>query len=124
MVPSEHLADQLRSAYDCYLEIQRHIEIRKTQALQRRSEDLTAALLCPPCFYELSGEIPLVPKFLAAMDGNNSLKLVDSAYQFGKTWADNRTLSSPRWLEPDEIDKYSNEVKASEARKKVLCYQT
>jgi hypothetical protein len=122
MVPNEHLADQLRSAYDCYLEIQRHIEVRKTQALQRWSEDLMATLLCPPYFYELSGEIPLVPKFLAAMDGNNSLKLVDSAYQFGKTRADDRVLPSPRWLEPDEVDMYANEVKASEAHRKVLAY--
>jgi hypothetical protein len=119
MIPNDHLADQLRSAYDCYLEIQRRVEALKRAALKRDLKDEVSALLCPPCFYNIENEPTLIPRFLASMDGNNSLKLVDSSYQFGNTRSDDRTLPSPRWLEPEEVDEFKDEVKRSDRRHKV-----
>jgi hypothetical protein len=46
------------------------------------------------------------------MDGNNSLKLIDSSYQTGQSRADDRVLPWPRWLEPAEVNLYENEVKS------------
>jgi hypothetical protein len=124
MIPNEHLADQLRSAYDCYLEIMRRIQQRMAKALQRNAIDEVSFLLCAPCFNELENEPQLSPRFLATMDGNNSLKLVDSSYRFGTTRSDDRTLPSVRWLEPEVVDEFKDETKASEARRKVrsACY--
>jgi hypothetical protein len=56
---------------------------------------------------------------LAMMDGNNSLKLIDSSYQTGKTRNDDRILPWPRWIEREEVDKYENEVKNPSNRAKV-----
>jgi hypothetical protein len=117
--PNEYLADQLRSAYDVYLELLRQIKARVAAALGRKSEDEHGALLCPPCFYTLVREPALIPRFLATMDGNNSLKLIDSAYRSGKTRTDDRILPWHRWIEPEEVDKYENEVRNASSRKKV-----
>jgi KDZ transposase-like protein len=55
--------------------------------------------------------------FLAAMDGNNSLKLVDSTFRSGSERTDNRQTSSKRWISPDDVDVFKDEV-----NKKVSCY--
>lgn len=91
------------------MEIQREIHSRKQVALGRHSnwEQLN---VCPPCLYRLKGEIPLKYSFLAAMDGNNSLKLVDSTFRSGKTRHDNRTTDSFRWLSPEQVDRFKDEV--------------
>lgn len=44
------------------------------------------------------------------MDGNNSLKLVDSTFRAGHPRFDNRTSTSFRWLTPTEVDLYKDEV--------------
>jgi hypothetical protein len=85
MIPNDHLSVQLHSVYDCYLQILQCVEQRQSEALQHHPQDEMTALLCAPCFNELEGEAPLIPRFLAAIDGNNSLKLVDSSYQSGST---------------------------------------
>ena len=48
--------------------------------------------------------------FLAAMDGNNSLKLVDSMFRSGKVRHDNRTTDSLRWITPEDVDVFKDEV--------------
>lgn len=48
--------------------------------------------------------------FLAAMDGNNSLKLVDSTFRLGKTRHDSRVTESFRWLTPEQVDRFKDEV--------------
>jgi hypothetical protein len=85
--------------------------------LGRTPEAENSALLCPPCFYKVVNEPHLVPSFLAAIDGNNSLKLIDSAYQNGNTRADDRTLPSPHWIEPEEVDRFKDDVANLEERK-------
>ena len=118
--PNEHLADQLRSAYDCYLSILRNVDIRVQGALGNMKEG-SNPIICPPCFYKLDDDPVLDPAFLAAMDGNNSLKLVDSTLRAGDVRMDNRTLMSDRWIEPDEVNIFSDEVNRS--KKKACDYQ-
>ena len=119
MIPNDHLADQLRSAYDCYLEILRRVAQRTAEALQRRTTDEVSYMLCAPCFNNIEGASQLIPRFLATMDGNSSLKLVDSSYQVGSACSDDRSLPSQRWLEPEIVDAFKDETKKSEARRKV-----
>ncbi|KAF8164965.1 hypothetical protein B0H34DRAFT_687229 [Crassisporium funariophilum] len=104
-----YLADQISSAYDCYLEIQRHIRERQRHAL-RRSEDWEQENVCPPCLYKTANEPPLKFSFLAAMDGNNSLKLVDSTFRSGSVRTDNRASTSRRWISPEDVDIFKDEV--------------
>ena len=44
------------------------------------------------------------------MDGNNSLKLVDSTYRAGTVRTDTRTMTSPRWIHPEAVDVFKDEV--------------
>jgi hypothetical protein len=119
MILNDHLLEQLRSAYDCYLQILRCVQQRQTEALERHPRDEMTFLLCAPCFNELDGEAPLIPRFLAAIDGNSSLKLVDSSYQSGTSRSDDRLLPSRRWLEPEVVDLFKDETKTSATRQKV-----
>jgi hypothetical protein len=121
MPPHEYLADQLWSAYDCYLAIQQEIAEMVKQVLNRTANDETSALLCPPCFYHVNNEPRLVPSMLAAMDGNNSLKSVDPSYQHGKERFDDRVILSPRWIETDAVDQYKDEVTRSATTAQVQC---
>jgi hypothetical protein len=45
------------------------------------------------------------------MDGNNSLKLVDSAFRAGSVRTDSRSSASRRWISPEEVDIFKDEVK-------------
>lgn len=44
------------------------------------------------------------------MDGNNSLKLVDNTFRSGSERTDNRATSSKRWISPDDVDVFKDEV--------------
>ena len=67
--------------------------------------------VCPPCLYEVEDEPKLRFRFLAAMDGNNSLKLVDSIFRPGSVRKDSRTTTSHQWIPPEEVDIFKDEVK-------------
>jgi nucleoid-associated protein YgaU len=56
---------------------------------------------------------------LVTMDGNNSLKLVDATFRAGTPWKDDHILPSPRWLTPEQVDVFKDEV-AKSAPAKVL----
>lgn len=105
-----YLAEQLTTAYDAYLEILREVELRVEKALGRDAT-WNEQNICPPCFYKLEREIPLALSWLGSLNGNNSLKLVDSTFRFGHPRFDNRQSRSFRWLTPSEVDKYKDEVK-------------
>jgi hypothetical protein len=107
---STHLKDQLRCAYDCYLAILREIDARVLKALDRSDSLGKNTHVCPPCFYKVKEEPSLVPAFLASIDGNNSLKLVDSAFRYGMPRTDNRTLPISRWLSVDQVDVFKDDV--------------
>lgn len=48
---------------------------------------------------------------LVAADGNQSLKLVDSAFRAGDLRPDDRSIISRRWLSPDEVNVFKDEVR-------------
>ncbi|TRM56402.1 hypothetical protein BD626DRAFT_551558 [Schizophyllum amplum] len=103
-------ATQFRNAYDCYLAIMRRVDARVDAAL-KRDDAWHAANVCAPCLYELDGEASLSPRILAAMDGNNSLKLIDDMFRKGTARQDSRHLQSWRWLEAESVDRFANETK-------------
>jgi hypothetical protein len=107
-----YLADQISSAYDCFLEIQRYVQKQHHGALVR-SEGWEQENVCAPCLYKTTGEPSLRFSFLAAMDGNNSLKLVDSTFRSGSERTDNRATSSKRWISPEDVNIFKDEVNKS-----------
>ncbi|KAJ6458774.1 hypothetical protein C8R45DRAFT_1109893 [Mycena sanguinolenta] len=106
------LAKQLTTAYDAYLTILHQVDLRVHQALGH-DEMWDWKNACPPCFHVLKDELPLKLSWLGSIDGNNSLKLVDSTFRAGNPRFDNRQSPSFRWLTPQEVDKYMDEVKNS-----------
>ncbi|KAJ6455539.1 hypothetical protein C8R47DRAFT_996729 [Mycena vitilis] len=108
-----YLGEQLSTAYDAYLAILRAVD-QRVQAALRRDEQWKAQNVCPPCFYKLSQEPRLLLSWLGCMDGNNSLKLVDSTFSAGNPRFDNRKTNSFRWLTAAQVDAYKDEVKNSE----------
>ena len=106
-----NVAVQFRIAYDCYLEIMRSIRDRVQTAIGIDSLDSHTRSLCPPCSYELKDALPLHPKKLFSMDGNNSLKLMDSVYRAGELRSDDRTVASHRWIEDHKVNNFKDEVK-------------
>ncbi|KIY47957.1 hypothetical protein FISHEDRAFT_44267 [Fistulina hepatica ATCC 64428] len=111
-----YLTQQLSNAYDVYLSIQRAISADAQSAL-KRDPTIQAQLLCPPCMYRLEQEMPLQPSMLVACDGNNSLKLVDATFLAGDRRSDDRRLPSFRFLEPEVVDKFKDDVSNAAAAK-------
>ncbi|KAJ6573764.1 hypothetical protein DFH09DRAFT_1311848 [Mycena vulgaris] len=105
-----YLAEQLTTAYDAYLTILCAVNDRVQAALGRDKEWIWTGI-CPPCFYKVEKEAPLKYSWLGALDGNNSLKLVDSTFRAGHPRFDNRKSLSFRWLTPSQVDRYQDEVK-------------
>ncbi|KAL0578052.1 hypothetical protein V5O48_003958 [Marasmius crinis-equi] len=110
--PKVHLEDQLRTAYDAYLEMMRRVDNLVNVKLGCDTE-----LICSPCLYVVQGEPCLYPRILIAIDGNNSLKLVDSDHRRGQARVDGRSLANFRWLTEEQVDEFKDEVKSSEKRK-------
>lgn len=63
--------------------------------------------------YKLTDEPPLKFSMLVAMDGNNSLKLVDSTFRSGSSRMDDRISTSSRWIKPEDVDRFKDEVAIS-----------
>ena len=105
-----YLANQLSNAYDCYLAILREVDRRISTELGRKDSKWEQRNVCAPCLYKTEDEPKLKFEFLAAMDGNNSLKLVDSTYRAGTVRTDTRTTTSPRWIHPEAVDVFKDEV--------------
>ncbi|KAJ7808508.1 hypothetical protein B0H14DRAFT_2380526 [Mycena olivaceomarginata] len=107
------LAEQLSTAYNAYLQILRNVEACAHTAMGR---DATWYIknICAPCMYTISNEPQLRFRWLGTMDGNNSLKLVDATFLSGTTRFDNRTSTSFRWVTPEEVDIFKDEVANSQ----------
>ena len=105
-----YLADQLSDAYDCYLAIIREYDQRISVELGRKDRKWAMKNVCAPCLYKTKDEPKLKFEFLSSMDGNNSLKLVDSTYHAGSVRTDSRKLESPRWISPEDVDLFKDEV--------------
>ncbi|KAL0566107.1 hypothetical protein V5O48_015913 [Marasmius crinis-equi] len=108
--PNPTLEDQLRVAYDTYLAIQRVVQSRVDVVLNRDPRKHFIDNVCPPCLGHLEGEDALDPAMLISMDGNASLKMVDSEKKFGTARLDTRQLIHPRWLDAEFVDRYKDEV--------------
>jgi len=63
--------------------------------------------------YKLEGEPAMKFSMLATMDGNNSLKLVDSTFLAGLSRIDDRMSTSSRWITPEDVDRFKDEVASS-----------
>ncbi|KAG7090311.1 hypothetical protein E1B28_011909 [Marasmius oreades] len=74
--------------------------------------------MCAPCTYKLKDEPTLLPSMLIAMDGNNSLKMVDTDYKSGKLRIDTRTLLDYHWIEDEQINEFKDEVAKNQAQAK------
>lgn len=111
-----NLAEQFRCAYDCYLEIISAVDERVERALNRSPLTTLKTAVCPPCMYKTKDEPPLKYSMMVAMDGNNSLKLVDSLFCAGKPRADLRQSLSPRWISPIDVDRFMNDTGTSRNR--------
>ncbi|KAK1235915.1 hypothetical protein PQX77_000848 [Marasmius sp. AFHP31] len=114
--PSPTLEDQLRVSYDAYLAILREVQARVDGELGRDPQQQFIQNVCPPCMYRLENEITLVPSILLAMDGNNSLKMVDVDKRPGRARLDTRKLQHPRWLDATTVDVFKDEVSNSRRR--------
>ena len=44
------------------------------------------------------------------MDGNNSLKLIDSTFRSGSVRTDDRVSSSKRWISLEDVDIFKDKV--------------
>ncbi|KAJ7843840.1 hypothetical protein B0H13DRAFT_2239265 [Mycena leptocephala] len=107
------LAEQLSTAYDAYLEIMRQVDSRTHTALGRDTAWYIQNV-CAPCLYKIQNEAPLRFSWLGCMDGNNSLKLVDATFRAGHLRPDNRASTSFRWLTPEQVDVFKDEVTDSQ----------
>jgi hypothetical protein len=105
-----YLADQLRAAYDVYLELQRRVSHRLDKCLGRDTPDWRMLNSCTACQYTLEGEPPLLYSIICACDGNNSAKLVDPAVRSGVERPDPRSGTSPIWLSESYVDQFADEV--------------
>lgn len=106
-----YLTDQFSNSYDCFLEICRTLDSQVQVVLQRDPKTWYMQNVCLPCLYKTISELYLKFSFLAAMDGNNSLKLFDSLFRAGTQWANDRVSRLPRWITMEEVDQFKDEVK-------------
>ncbi|KAJ6620822.1 hypothetical protein B0H10DRAFT_2215803 [Mycena sp. CBHHK59/15] len=115
-VPRRHgLAEQLSTAYDAYLEIMRRVDVSVQRAMGHDT-GWYMQNVCAPCLYKTRNEMPLKFSWLGCMDGNNSLKLIDSTFRTGTVRLDGRSAASSRWLSPEQVDIFKDEV--AEGQKK------
>jgi hypothetical protein len=60
--------------------------------------------------YELNDEEQLAHRLLMAMDGNNSLRLVDDSFRHGTQRPDTRSGRASNWLSAEYVDIFKDEV--------------
>ncbi|KAI0683110.1 hypothetical protein BC835DRAFT_1297082 [Cytidiella melzeri] len=75
--------NQFSATFDVYLEILHQVDSHVNTALRRDTPEWRLQNACPPCIYVLTNEPDLGLSMLCSMDGNNSLKLVDSSVHCG-----------------------------------------
>jgi len=97
----------------------RETERRISIELGREDHKWSMKNVCAPCLYKTEDQPKLKFEFLAAMDGNNSLKLVDSTYHAGTVRTDSRKTESPCWIKPEDVDLFKDEV--GKVRLLLLC---
>ncbi|KAG2105063.1 uncharacterized protein F5147DRAFT_746487 [Suillus discolor] len=112
-----YLNSQFSDTYDIYLEILNRVDRRLNGALHRNTPDWRLLNACPCCSYQLEDEPPLAFKWLASIDGNNSLKRwVSSTYGLTAR-EDSRKPHSDYWIDQMTVDAFKDEVRRSAQKK-------
>ena len=83
-----YLADKLSNAYNCYLAILCKVDHQIAIKLGCEDPKWEQQNVCAPCLYKTEDEPKLKFGFLSTIDGNNSLKLVDSTCHAGTVQTD------------------------------------
>ena len=106
-----------------YLEILRCVSDKIDKSLHRDAVHWRRQNICPPCLYKIVDEPSLKFSLLCAMDGNNSLKLIDPLYRSGHALPDGRGLESPIWISAEEVDVFKDEVSNNKKVRTVIDHQ-
>jgi hypothetical protein len=93
----------------------KEVDRRVDQVMGRDPLQWKVQHICPPCLYKTVGEPSLKFSLLACMDGNNSLKLVDSTFKAGTPRTDDRVSNSVWWLTPEQVNCFKDEVLNSQS---------
>lgn len=104
---------QFSATFDVYLAALREVDRLVHERLGHVGPDWRMKTVCPPCFYRLEDEPPLLFSLLCTMDGNSSLKHVADDYRFGVIQQDERTCGRDVVLPPSEVDRFQDEVKST-----------
>ena len=117
-----YLRNQFTIAYDIYMDIcervskQIHVELGYDSASR-------LSRLCPPCFSPAPGEEKMEFSVLVSMDGNNSLKQIGPSIRGHDELLDSRKVLSDRWINPQAVDQFKNDVTASVSSKLTIVPQ-
>ena len=65
---------------------------------------------CAPCLYKLENEPALEHSLLVTLDGNQSLKLVDTKFRGGTPRIDSRRVPPDLFIPEHLVDVYKDEV--------------
>ncbi|RPD53405.1 hypothetical protein L226DRAFT_548449 [Lentinus tigrinus ALCF2SS1-7] len=104
------LVAQFSNTYDIYLDILDRIDNRVRAVLKQDTPEWWMCNACAPCLYTLENESKLSRSMLVTMDGNQSLKLVDSAFRSGTPLLDSRQARTDYWIPTAEVDRFKDEV--------------
>ncbi|KAE9387561.1 hypothetical protein BT96DRAFT_1004976 [Gymnopus androsaceus JB14] len=107
-----NLSVQFSSAYDLYVRLTETVRQKVLKALGRSTPNWRMLNACPPCQYEVEGEAPQPIRFMAAADGNNSLKRVEQRERMEdgrflgalRERLDTRTGGGDYFLQPEKVD--------------------
>ncbi|KAG6906459.1 hypothetical protein DXG01_013831 [Tephrocybe rancida] len=118
----QYLAQQFSFAFDLYLAIRTNVQSRVNAALGHNLSKWCLKNACPACTYKLEGEGNLIFKILFTMDGNDSLKHLQSAKKSppadgdpgqplllaeSNTRHDSRSVPGDRYLTREEVDRWA-----------------
>ncbi|KAG2369714.1 hypothetical protein BDR07DRAFT_1266634, partial [Suillus spraguei] len=105
-----YLNSQFSDTYDIYLEILNHVDHRLNEVLHCNTPNWRLLNACPCCSYKLEDELPLAFKWLASIDGNNSLKRWASSTYGLTAREDSRKPRSGYWVDQMTVDAFKDEV--------------
>ena len=106
-----YLSTQFSNTFDAYLDICHWVDQQVNDSLGYSTAFEHLRHACPPCFYKLKDEPELEFSSLVSIDGGNSLKRVGTAVRGVSARLDTRSIMSDRWLPPEEVDQFKDEVK-------------
>ena len=111
-------------AFDAYLEICRQVDQQINTALKCDTQISYLRRSCPCCFYKLEGEPELEFSSFVSIDGNNSLKRLGTTIRNTNERLDSRTIVSDRWITPEEVNRFKDEVTSQVRIYAVCCFTT